>query len=36
MPKFIQLMTAESVRVIKNLAMFIEKAFKKREDVGII
>ena len=36
MPKFIQLMTSESVRVIKNLAMFIEKAFKKREDVGII
>ena len=36
MPKLIQLMTAESVRVIKNLAMFIEKAFKKREEVGII
>ena len=36
MPKFIQLLSSENIRVIKNLAIFIEKAFKKREQVGII
>ena len=36
MPKFIQLLTSESVREIKHLAIIIEKAFRKREEVGII
>ena len=36
MPKFLQLLSSENIRVIKNLAIFIEKAFKKREQVGIL
>ena len=36
MPKFIQYMSSEKAFVIKNIAIFIEKAFKIREQVGII
>ena len=36
MPKFIQLMSSENASVIKNIAIFIEKAFKIRQQVGII
>ena len=36
MPKFIELISFENCRTIKNLSIFIDKAFKRREDVGTI
>ena len=36
MPKFIELFSSENCRTIKNLSIFIDKAFKMREEVGII
>ena len=36
MPRFIELISSENFRTIKNLSIFIDKAFKMREDVGII
>ena len=36
MPKFIELISSENCRTIKNLSIYIDKAFKMREDVGII
>ena len=35
-PKFIELLSCENSRAIKNLSIFIDKAFKLREEVGII
>ena len=36
MPKFIQLFSSENISVIKNIAIFIKKAFIKKEQVGSI
>ena len=36
MPKFIQLLSSENACVLKNIAIFVEKAFRMREQVGII
>ena len=36
MVKFIELFLSENCQIIKNLSMFINKAFKLRKDFGII
>ena len=36
MVKFIELFLSENCQIIKNLSMFINKAFEMRKDFGII
>ena len=36
MPKFIELLTSENSKIIKNLSCFIEKAFKMRATVELV
>ena len=36
MPKFIELLTSEDSKIIKNLSCFIEKAFKMRATVELV
>ena len=36
MPKFLELFSTENCNIIKNLSIFIEKAFKLRDQSGVI
>ena len=36
MPKFIELLTSENSKIIKNLSYFIEKAFQMRATVELV
>ena len=36
MPNFIELLTSENSKIIKNLSYFIEKAFKMRATVELV